>query len=168
MSQLLRSLLIPNCGSSCMQSHRPLNKRACQHIKQLGMLVDLPANAQAASVEAQATCCCLLSPAVPAAWFGAVGSHQVAYVLGQSSSFESGHDVSNLDRRAKYQARGDSWCTLAAGSPPRVNLGPRSAHGSATPQAVHLLSKRGHSGSAATRPGRSSRLLQAPLTGWLV
>jgi hypothetical protein len=90
MSQLLPSLLIPNCGSSCMQSHRRLNKRECQHIKQLGMLVDLPAIAQAASVEAQATCCCLLSPAVPAAWFGAVGSHQVSYVRGQSSSFESG------------------------------------------------------------------------------
>lgn len=99
MCQLLRSMLIPNCGSSCMQSHRRLNKRGCQHIKQLGMLVDLPTNAQAASVEAQATCCCLLSPAVPAAWFGAVGSHEVSYVLGQSSSFESGHFVSNLDRR---------------------------------------------------------------------
>src|SRR6266516_1970298 len=61
---------------ACSPTSR-LNKRGCQHIKQLGMLADLPAIAQAASVETQAACCCRRSSCL----VRAVGSHPV---LGQT------------------------------------------------------------------------------------
>jgi hypothetical protein len=73
-----------------------LNKRGCQHIKQLGMLADLPAIAQAASVEAQAACCCLPSPAVPATWFEPLAATQSSDIHARSTFIvESGHHVSN-------------------------------------------------------------------------